>query len=184
MKYENEMALYEKLNQNAEKGAIVLFGGTTDKSIPSNELLNAFGIEENFYNRSFSELSVKDAITLYDKCIKELKPSSIIIHIGEDETELLDFSSNLSNLISYIRKDNKKCKITVVSLKNNILSIVNELNTAIKNVADSVRCEFENISTGKVWNPENSKQVKSFISSMGLRHKTQNRDVIHSLYCV
>ena len=80
---ESEIKKYQRLNAIAEQNGIVVFGGNTDKEIPLCELRQSYQVEQKMYNRSISELSIKEAIVVYDACVSCLAPETVLLHIGE-----------------------------------------------------------------------------------------------------
>ena len=84
---ELECKKYHILNDLAEKNGIVVLGSGADKQIPIGELRQAFEINEKIYNRSFENLSLKEAELVYDQCVSELEPETILVHIGESDLE-------------------------------------------------------------------------------------------------
>ena len=114
---------YKELNELAKPSGIVIFGGEEDVTLPLGELRQAFGIEENMYNRSVAGLSVKNAVEVYKEYVAALVPEAVILHIGAADMEYFmenasAFDENYRTLIAYIKKQNKKCRIAVVSLRN------------------------------------------------------------------
>ena len=190
---EQEIKKYKILNAIAEQNGIVVFGGTEDTGISLCELKQAFGINENCYNRSFENLSVKEACDIYDSCIAELVPETVLLHIGSADIELFktssdSFTDKYRKLISRIKKDNKRCRIAIVSLKNyDAGSDIAELNKHLKYIADSEKCEFCDISEKKVWNPEQTKAVVSFVYNIGfvrpLKNKRPLNDLVKMIFC-
>lgn len=191
--FEQEIKKYLALNELAEAGGTVLFGGTADKSIPLCELKQAFSLTEKLYNRSFTGLSVTDAVTAYDSCITGLNPDCVLLHIGEEDVTLFDtdsatFEQHFRALVQHIRKLDKKCTIGIISLRNPDNSeAISELNKSLKYIAESERCEFEDISVKRVWNPKEMKDVVSFVYSTGfvrpLRNKRPLYDLVKILFC-
>ena len=190
---EAEIKNYEKLNELAEQDGIVIFGSGADTDIPAGEIRQAFAVEPKIYNRSFDNLSVADAVNVYDKVIAPLAPETILIHIGETDLamfaeNLIDFDNKYLELIKVIKAQNKKCRIAVVSLKNydNDTQIA-EMNKHLKYIADSEKCEYVDISVKKVWNPKASMDAASFVYSIGFVHPLKNKrpiyDLVKMLFC-
>ena len=118
-----EVKKYKKLNELAEQNGIVIFGGKEDVHIPLGELRQAFSVESKMYNRSINNLSIKNAITVFDECVAPLAPETVLIHIGDADLSFFtenstEFDNQYRELITHIRTQNKKCRIAVVSLKN------------------------------------------------------------------
>lgn len=188
-----EIEKYERLNQIAQSKGIVIFGGSDDTDIPLCELRQAFDIEENMYNRSFHELSIEHAIEAYDSCVAPISPETVFIHIGKYDIELLHknpnlFDSKYLELIEHIRAENKTCRIAVVSMKNyyNDTDIA-EMNRHLKFIADSEKCEYGDIATRKVWNPQATREGASFVRNIGfvrpLKSARPIYDLIRILFC-
>lgn len=188
-----EIEKYERLNQIAQSKGIVVFGGSDDTNIPLCELRQAFDIEENMYNRSFHELSIEHAIEAYDSCVAPISPETVFIHIGKYDIELLHknpnlFDSKYLELIEHIRAENKTCRIAVVSMKNyyNDPDIA-EMNRHLKFIADSEKCEYGDIATRKVWNPQATRDAASFVRNIGfvrpLKSARPIYDLIRILFC-
>ena len=188
-----EMKKYLTLNEFAEKGGTVIFGGKEDKSIPLCELRQAFDLESKLYNRSFEGLSVTNAKELYSSCVSSLEPETILLHIGENDLDLFaespdKFLSLYRELIGKIKADNKKCRIAIVSLKNyDGDCLIAKMNNQLKYLADSEKCEFSDISEKKVWNPKSTKDAVSFVYSIGfvrpLNIKKPIYDLVKILFC-
>ena len=188
-----EIEKYERLNRIAQSKGIVIFGGSDDTDIPLCELRQAFDIEENMYNRSFHELSIEHAIEAYDSCVAPISPETVLIHIGKYDIELLHknpnlFDSKYLELIEHIRAENKTCRIAVVSMKNyyNDPDIA-EMNRHLKFIADSEKCEYGDIATRKVWNPQATRDAASFVRNIGfvrpLKSARPIYDLIRILFC-
>ena len=185
---------YKLLNELAKQGGTVIFGGEEDLNIPLCELKQAFSLKENYYNRSAENISISNATDIYALNIADLNPETILLHIGDADIEMLlksteEFSSNYRRLISRIRKDNKKCRIAIVSFKNfNTDSNIEKLNKHLKYIADSEKCEFCDISQKKVWNPKQTQDVVSFVYDIGFVHPLKNKrplnNLVRLLFCV
>lgn len=189
---EQEIKKYKALNELAEQNGIVIFGGTEDASIPLCELRQAFGIKENCYNRSFENLKINEACTLYAECIAMLSPETILLHIDDIDsfkTSSDKFTDDYRKLISQIRKENKKCRIGIVSAKNNDKNNDTvQLNKQLKYIADSEKCEFCDIAQKRVWNPQQTKDVVSFVYNIGFVHPLKSKrplnDLVKKLFSV
>ena len=191
--FDAQIAKYRSLNQLAEADGTVIFGGSSDTNIPLGELKQAFALNDSIYNRSFSQLSVADAAKVYGECVAELCPDTVLLHIGE--TDVSDFAGNESEfeenyrtLIGTIREKNKNCRIVIVSLKNYDNDItVAEINKHLGEIADSEKCEFEDISAKRSWNIKESRETASFIYDIGfvrpLNIKRPIYNLVRILFC-
>ncbi len=191
--FEKEIKKYKALNEIAEQNGIIIMGGTEDKEIPLCELKQAFELDSLLYNRSVENLSINSAIELYDSCIAELNPNSVLIHIGMADLETFSedpaiFDYKYRELIKHINNTDKKCNIVIVSLKNpeGTLNIA-EMNKHLKVIAESEQCEFGDIAKKRVWNPKEIRDVVSFVYSIGFVHQLRNKrplyDLIKILFC-
>ena len=189
----SETKIYNKLNELAETDGIVIFGCKEDKNIPTGELCRAFSVDTNVYNRSFDELSVKDAVEVYEQTVAPLNPETLLIHLGEADIDFFtqnpsEFDNKYRELINTVRKHNKKCRISVISLRNykNDRNIT-EMNKHLKYLADSEKCEYGDIASKRVWNPKAEMEAVSFVYSIGfvkpLRNKRPLYDLVKILFC-
>lgn len=191
--FENVMKRYNALNDLAEHDGIVIFGGSSDIDIPLGELRQAFAIETKLYNRSVNDISIKDAISVYDACIASLHPETVLLHIGDADLKYFrdhsaDFDQKYRELIGHIRKQNKKCRIAIIALKNYDESVeIAEMNKHLKYISESEHCEFGDISAKLVWNPKGTKDVVSFAYDIGfvrpLKNKRPIYDLVKILFC-
>ena len=190
---EAEIKNYVKLNDLAEQGGIVIFGSGSDKNIPTGELRQAFAVESKVYNRSFESISVKDALSVYKETVAALSPETVLLHIGETDMDFFaespaEFDNKYRELIGYIKSQNKKCRIAIISLRNHDSDPqIEEINKHLKYIADSEQCEYGDISARKVWNPKASMDAASFVYSIGfvrpLKNKRPLYDLVKMLFC-
>lgn len=190
---EAEIKNYTKLNELAEKGGIVIFGCGVDKDIPTCEIRQAFAVESKIYNRSFESVSVKGALSIYKETVAALSPETVLLHIGETDIEFFaensaEFDNKYRELIGYIKSQNKKCRIAIVSLRNHDSDPqIEVINKHLKYIADSEQCEYGDIATKKVWNPKATMDAVSFVYSIGFVHPLKNKrplyDLVKMLFC-
>lgn len=186
-----EIEKYKSLNKLAEQNGTVIFGGNADVDLPLCELKQAFSLDDNFYNRSISDISVCNAAKIYNACVAELNPQTVLLHIGEKDIELFrhdasEFECKFRELIKQIRVGNAKCSIAVISLKNYANDDnISQINKNLKYIAESEQCEYCDISARKVWNPRRTKEVVSFIYTLGLplANKRPLYDLAKILFC-
>ena len=190
---ENEIKKYQALNKLAACGGTVIFGGTEELEIPLCELKQAFELNSDLYNRSIPELSIHTALEIYDSCIAPLYPDTILLHIGAADLKsfdenVSDFDQKYLELIQHIKASNPKCNIVIISLKNyEEAEIVSKLNKHLKYTAQSEQCEYVDISTKRVWNTQQTKDIVSFVYSTGfvrpLKKKRPAYDLVKILFC-
>ena len=190
---EKQISKYTKLNEILEQGGIVIFGSGEDVNIPVGEIRQAFSIDEKMYNRSFKNISITEAEAIYEKCIAPICPETVLIHIGEDDLALFkkaaaEFDSAYRNLIGLIKKQNKNCRIAVVSMRDyDNHPIIAEMNQHLRSIADSEQCEYGDIASKKVWNPKSTRDAASFVYSIGfvrpLKFKRPLYDLVKMLFC-
>ena len=190
---EAEIKNYVKLNDLAEQGGIVIFGCGVDKDIPTCEIRQAFAVESKIYNRSFESVSVKGALSIYKETVAALSPETVLLHIGETDMDFfaespVEFDNKYRELIGYIKSQNKKCRIAIVSLRNyDYDPQIEVINKHLKYIADSEQCEYGDISARKVWNPKASMDAASFVYSIGfvrpLKNKRPLYDLVKMLFC-
>ena len=185
--FEAQIAKYKSLNQLAEADGIVILGGSDDTNIPLGELKQAFALNDSIYNRSFSELSVADTAKVYGECVAELCPDTVLLHIGDADVASFDgngatFEANYRDLIATIREKNKGCRIVIVSLKNyDNDAAVAEINKLLAEIANTEKCEFEDISAKRNWNVKESSETASFIYDIGFVRPINIKRPIYNL---
>lgn len=190
---EDRIAKYKSLNRLAESDGTVIFGGQGDVSIPLGELKQAFALGENIYNRSFESLSVSDAASVYRKCVAELCPDTVLLHIGDaDVSDFIGnedaFERSYRALINAVRTENKDCRIVIISLKNHKSdAVVTEINKLLAKLADAEKCELEDISSRREWNVKESSECASFLYDIGfdrpLNIKRPIYNLVRILFC-
>lgn len=190
---EKEIKRYQTLNELAGQDGLVILGGSADREIPLCELKQAFALDDALYNRSVTDLSVQNAVQVYDACVEELKPESILLHIGEADRAFFTedasaFDRKYRELIGHIRACAKDCRIAVISLQNpGEDAEIAEMNRHLKYIAESEQCEFGDISQRRVWNPRQTRDVVSFVYSTGFVRPLKNRrplyDLVKILFC-
>ena len=190
---ESEIKNYTKLNELAEQGGIVIFGCGVDKEIPTCEIRQALAVEPKVYNRSFESISVKDALSVYKETVDALSPETVLLHIGETDIDSFtessaEFDHKYRELIGYIKSQNNKCRIAIVSLRNyDSDPQIEKINKHLKYIADSEQCEYGDIATKKVWNPKATMDAVSFVYSIGFVHPLKNKrpiyDLVKNFFC-
>lgn len=183
------MFYYDGYNlAKSEKNAVIVFGGSLDNSIPVKTLADAFDFNFQIFNKSFAELSVKNAEELFSSYIQPMHPEAILIHLGEKDVNLFksnssEFDSAYLKLIDAVKTANSKCRIALISLYNeNADQTLAEMNRHIKAIADSEKCDFVNVDNARLWNPAASKAAIRFAQNMGLAVRKPLRDVAEILY--
>lgn len=188
-----EREQYAKLNDLSEKGGIVIFGCGEDKAIPACELCQAFAVNDKVHNRSFGELSIQNAVNAYKESVAPLDPETLFLHIGEADIDFFEenpaeFDNLYRKLILQVKKDNRKCRIAVVSLKNDENdSVIENMNKHLKFIAESEQCEYGDIANKRVWNPKAMRESVSFVYTIGFDHPLHIKrplcDLVKILFC-
>lgn len=150
--YEREAEEYRRLNEFAVRNGIVLFGSTFAKDIPVGELRQAFDLDCNIYNRSFTDVSVFDAEALLVEYAESLAPASIILQLGETDLErgyksVNEIISAYDSLVKNIKKRNRFTDIVIASVCENGNSIQPTVfNSQLEEMAKKCKCKFADIS--------------------------------------
>lgn len=179
---------YKELNGIAEKNAVILLGGSLDKTIPVTELAQSFEFNFKLYNRSEDDISIKDAKAFYNSNVANLEPEGIIFHIGEKDAAMFkansaEFDKCYIDLIETARSANKKLRIALTSVYNaSENQTVAEMNRHIKAIASSEHCDFVNLDNVKLWNPKATKASLDFAYSMGLNMRKPLLNVAEILF--
>lgn len=150
--YEREAEEYLRLNELAVRNGVVLFGSTFAKDIPVGELRQAFDLDFNIYNRSFTDVSVFDAEPLLMECVESLAPSKILLQLGETDLErgyksVPEIIAAYDSLVKSIKKRNRFTDIVIVSVCENSNGIQpSEFNSQLEKMAKKNKCKFADIS--------------------------------------
>ena len=190
---ESLMKTYQSLNSLATTGGLVILGGNEDRMIPLCELKETFDLQYRFYNRSIPGLCLDNAATIYEQCVAPLAPQEIYLHIGDADKALFEdhaaqFDLKYSQLVQLIRSTDKKCAIAIISLKNPDNSpLISEMNKHLAVIAQNEHCEFCDLTQIRVWSPHQTKEVMSFIYSLGFVHPLKQKpplyDIAKLLFC-
>ena len=190
---ESVIKTYRSLNSLAATGGVVIFGGAKDRLIPLGELKETFNLQYTFNNRSVPGLCLANAENTYDQCVASLAPQGIYLHIGDADIVLFTenaagFDERYCHLVQHIRSLDQKCRIAIVSLKNpDNEPVITELNKHLAVIAQNKNCEFCDIAKQQVWNPKQTKEVVSFLYSVGfvrpLMQKRPLQDIAKILFC-
>ena len=187
---EKQIKLYQSLNALANAGGCVIFGGAEDRTIPLGELKETFELQGSYYNRSFESLSISNAAELFDRCVAPLTPSEIYLHIGQNDLaeDPAVFAQKYTELVQHIRSTDKKCGIVIVGLKNSDKDpTIEQFNKHLELIVQNERCDFCDIAKQQVWNPKQTKEVVSFLYSIGfvrpLKQKRPVQDMAKILFC-
>ena len=187
---EKEIKLYQSLNALANVGGCVIFGSAEDRTIPLGELKETFELQGSYYNRSFESLNISNAAELFDRCVSPLAPADIYLHIGQNDLaeDAALFAQKYTELVQHIRSTDKKCGIVIVGLKNpDNDPVIEQLNRHLEVIAQNERCVFCDIAKQLIWNPRQTKEVVSFLYSIGfvhpLKQKRPVQDIARILFC-
>lgn len=143
---------YCRLNEFAARNGVVLFGSTFAKDIPVGELRQAFDLDLNIYNRSFTDISVFDAEALLIECAESLAPSKLLLQLGETDLErgyrsVPEIIVAYDSLVKSIKKRNRFTDIVIVSVCENSNGIQPSVfNTQLEDMAKKNKCKFADIS--------------------------------------
>lgn len=183
----HKLALYSQLNELADSGGLVIFGGKTDQGIPMCELKQAFHLQDKLYNRSIDGLSVHNGAEYFDACVAPLKPKDVLLRIGEADREFFaenaaGFDKKLSALLRHMRNNSCIRRIALISGTD-----TTEMNTHLAAVAKSEGCEFCDISHNRLMNPQKISDDLSFVYAFGfVRPLNRSRplyDLAKILFC-
>ena len=83
---------YTALNQYAQKNKVAILGASTAAHLAIGELLQDYEISTKVYNRSVEAITIKEAVPFAKTCIVPLKPSRLLLQLGETELETIGLS--------------------------------------------------------------------------------------------
>ena len=133
----------EPMAKMTKNDYVVLMGGTTDSSIPVAEIAQDYDFNFKMFNRSAFGLSLANAKDEYIKKVESMNPESVILHVGQEDMTMFnsnsaDFDVKYLELISYIRRNDSKKRIALVSNLDPTGKVnFAEMNRHIKAIADS-----------------------------------------------
>lgn len=162
-----ELYSYKSLNQLAHKNSVVILGSTYMKEMPVGELRQIFGIISDIYNRSLTNLSIFETVAIASDILNELSPNKIILHLGETDLDSGRYTeeevlTEFSDLLSYLRKLNKKLKIVVVSLNNlENKELQDSFNKRLETLASKNNCIYADITSANDTKDDTS-HIQSF----------------------
>ena len=142
--YEREAEEYMKLNELAVSNGVVMIGSTFAKDIPVGELRQAFELDFNIYNRSFTDLSVFDAEPVLINCVETLAPSKIVLQLGE--TDLERGFKTIPEIIAEYTNVVKALKIVSVCETGNGTQPA-EFNAQLEKMAKKLGCKYADITS-------------------------------------
>lgn len=139
---------YAFLNKMAKGNGIVLWGSTSLDNQPINELLQRFEVSRNIYNRSVAGLTLADAEAYLEPCVYELKPSRVIINLGEED---LKCSGNVAQMMEQYRwllykihVELPKCQLIVTTVPGKG-ETCDRFNEELRKLAEEFGCTFYRI---------------------------------------
>ena len=99
-----------------------------------------------------------------------------------------EFDQAYRELIAHIQAADPKCGIVIISLKNPTEEAnISEMNKHLRYIAESEQCRYGDIAAKRVWNPKQTKDVVSFVYSMGFVRPLHNKrpiyDLVKILFC-
>lgn len=130
---------------------------------------------------------------MFDQCVAPLCPKDIYLHIGQNDLSLFEkepsaFDQGYTSLIKHIRNVCKHCGLAIITLRNaDNDPLIEQLNKHLAVIAQNEGCELCDIAKQQAWNPRQTKEVVSFLYSMGfvrpLTNKRPVQDVARILFC-
>ena len=151
--YEREAEEYMKLNELAVSNGVVMMGSTFAKDIPVGELRQAFELDFNIYNRSFTDLSVFDAEPVLINCVETLAPSKIVLQLGETDLErgfktIPEIIAEYTNVVKALKKRNRFTDIVIVSVcETGNGTQPAEFNAQLEKMAKKLGCKYADITS-------------------------------------
>jgi len=144
----NEMQKYKMLNNIARRNSVVIIGSDYLKEMQVGELKQVFGIINDVYNRSLTDLSVFEAEPIIKDTITELLPKKIVLQLGENDLSKPSITVDsvikaYDGIIKAIKKQDKQIKIVAVSI-NNLLDkeVEKNYNGQLEKLCKTNNCQF------------------------------------------
>ena len=96
---------YTALNQYAQKNKVAILGASTAAHLAIGELLQDYEISTKVYNRSVEAITIKEAVPFAKTCIVPLKPSRLLLQLGETELETMGLAAPQITYIMHALKE-------------------------------------------------------------------------------
>lgn len=109
--------MFHAINDMAIKGEIVIFGSSFTANFPFYELSQSYVMSNAIYNRSISDITIKDAIEVLQQCVIDIKPRKVFLCFGESEPDLKVAIADYKKLIYKLKEKLPNCDIFVLSVK-------------------------------------------------------------------
>lgn len=117
----NQAHWFHSLNQYTDPHNILFVGSTFIHDFPINELEINFQLDDTIYNRGVKGLHLHDLKNMLDVCIYELKPTKIILNIGEEDIKepnfnITTFIDDYMELVLEIKENLPSSKLYVMGI--------------------------------------------------------------------
>lgn len=161
------------LKESDKTNSVVLFGGNVDKEIPVAEIAADYEFNFRMFNRSVYGLSLKNAKEYFASQVEPMNPEAVILHLGAEDMDLflknpVEFDIKYIDLINEIKSEGQEKRIALVSnVDAKGSQMFDDMNRHIKAIAESEKCLYINIDNAKLWNPESTKELMSFMYDLG-----------------
>lgn len=136
---------YMILNKLVKGNGIVLWGATSLDEQLVSELLQEFDLGKRIYNRSVSGLTLEEAEKYLEPCVLELRPSRVILNLGEED---LKVSSDVMKMIEQYRwilyrihVELPDCQLVVTTVPGEG-EVAESFNDKLEELAREVGCTF------------------------------------------
>lgn len=88
------VATYNRLNQYAKKGQIVMAGSSLAQNFPINEMIQKYNKDVMIYNRGISGDVSSQLLETLNTCVLDLQPSKLFINIGSNDMNVSSFQED------------------------------------------------------------------------------------------
>lgn len=112
---EYKLERYRKMNENAEKGAVLFAGSSLMEMFPVEEFAREDGLDVTVYNRGVGGFITDELLANTDVCITDLAPDKLFINIGTND--LSDASIPMERAMDNYAKILAEVKEKVPSVK-------------------------------------------------------------------
>ncbi|MBQ8510291.1 MAG: hypothetical protein IJ493_10335 [Clostridia bacterium] len=134
---QRKINMYTAINEIAIKGEIVVFGSTFAAGFPFYELSQDYVLRNAIYNRSIEGLTLKEAATVLQPCVIDLKPKKVFLAFGDNETDESEALESYRSLLHTLQAKLPHTALTILAVKGS-----DSFNCRLEELAHELKLTF------------------------------------------